>query len=59
MRPPHLAIHNIYFCVCVTMIESIIDKVEQVIKVCCSPLMRPKTRRTSYLHGLHRRIKHM
>ena len=41
----------------VTMIESIIDKANQVIRVFYGALMRIETRETSYLHDLHHRIK--
>ena len=40
------------------MIESIIDKVNQVIKVCFYTLMRLEARGTNYVHDLHCRIKH-
>ena len=57
MRPPMLQsiTTNLFFYM--TMIKSKMGKAGQVIRICCSALMIPKTIRTSPFHDLHHMSK--
>ena len=57
MRPPILQSITIKLFFCMAMIKSKMGKASQVIRICCSSLMRPKTINTPYFHDLHHTSK--